>query len=119
MDECSFCKVVAREAPAKIVWETEDALAFEPLKLAAAGHVLLVSKKHVVGVLDIDSESWAKTVEVIPELSKYLLKTYAAAGINVLHATGKDAQQSVLHFHLHLVPRRPNDGLDLWFVGLV
>jgi len=32
----------------------------------------------------------------------------------VLHASGEDAQQSVFHFHMHLVPRRKNDGLDLW-----
>ena len=35
-------------------------------------------------------------------------------GVNILHASGKDAQQSVFHFYIHLIPRYPNDGLDLW-----
>ena len=38
-------------------------------------------------------------------------------GVNLLHAAGKDAQQSVFHFHLHVIPRYNNDGLDLWFHG--
>jgi histidine triad (HIT) family protein len=45
-----------------------------------------------------------------------LMAKHEATGINLLHATGKDAQQSIFHFHLHVVPRYPQDGLDLWFL---
>ncbi|MGB6881751.1 MAG: HIT domain-containing protein, partial [Microgenomates group bacterium] len=42
------------------------------------------------------------------------VKENHATGINILNASGKDAQQSVFHLHFHLVPRYLNDGLDMW-----
>lgn len=48
------------------------------------------------------------------KLSSQLLEEHTATGVNLLHASGKDAQQSVFHFHLHIVPRYKDDGLDLW-----
>lgn len=51
---------------------------------------------------------------VSKELSQKYQMEFDATGINILHASGKDAQQSVFHFHIHIVPRYPNDGLDLW-----
>lgn len=42
------------------------------------------------------------------------MKEYNATGINLLHAAGKDAQQSVFHFHFHLIPRHAGDGMDWW-----
>jgi histidine triad (HIT) family protein len=50
----------------------------------------------------------------IKELSLKLIRENDATGVNILNASGKDAQQSVMHLHFHIVPRYPNDGLDLW-----
>lgn len=50
-------------------------------------------------------------------MSQLVKDKLSATGVNILNASGKDAQQSVFHLHYHVVPRYKNDGLDLWFHG--
>lgn len=114
MDNCIFCKIIKKEAPAKIVFENDDILAFVPKEQISKGHTLLVPKNHFENIFDIDKTILEKLIVVSKDLSGQLAKENSATGINLLHASGKDAQQSVFHFHLHIVPRYENDGLDLW-----
>lgn len=114
MDNCIFCKINNKEAPAKIVFENDDILAFVPIKQVSKGHTLVVPKNHFENIFDINKNTLEKMIAVSKDLSGQLTKENNATGINLLHASGKDAQQSVFHFHLHIVPRYENDGLDLW-----
>jgi histidine triad (HIT) family protein len=68
-----------------------------------------------VNVFDIETDSLERLAGIAQKLSKEIVETHRATGVNLLNASGKDAQQSVFHFHLHIVPRYENDGLDLWF----
>ena len=115
MRDCVFCKITKKELSATIIFEDEDCFVFTPLDPITEGHVLIVPKKHFQGILDIDTNTINKITAVAQKIARDFIKEKGATGINLLHASGKDAQQSVFHFHLHLVPRRPNDGLDLWF----
>lgn len=114
MNNCIFCKINNKEAPAKIVFENDDILAFVPKEQVSKGHTLVVPKNHFENIFDIDKTTLEKLIAVSKDLSEQLIKENNATGINLLHASGKDAQQSVFHFHLHVVPRYENDGLDLW-----
>lgn len=114
MRDCVFCKIINKELPAAILFENEEFLAFLPIDQVSKGHTLLIPKKHQENVFDIDTKSFGRLAEVAQELSKKLVETNGATGINLLNANGKDAQQSVFHFHLHIVPRYEDDGLDLW-----
>jgi len=78
------------------------------------GHSVVIPKNHFENIFDINDEIFIKLAKVIKKLSIKLVKENRATGINILHASGKDAQQSVFHLHFHLVPRYPNDGLDMW-----
>jgi len=53
-------------------------------------------------------------VDTIKTISQKLKEKFNAEGINILHASGKVAQQSCFHFHFHLIPRYKDDGLDTW-----
>ena len=114
MNDCIFCKIVKKEAPATIVFEDADILAIVPLGAIAKGHTLVIPKVHSENVFDISHTDLASVAAVAKDLSKKIVAENNATGVNLLNASGKDAQQSVFHFHLHIVPRYPNDGYDLW-----
>ena len=115
MKDCVFCKIINKELPSKNVFEDKDVIAFETIQPVSKGHVLVVPKKHFENIFDIDKEVLQKLITVTKNLSEKLKIENKATGVNLLNASGKDAQQSVFHFHLHIVPRYKNDGLDLWF----
>jgi len=115
MRDCVFCKIAKKELTAAIIFEDEDCFAFAPLNPITEGHILIAPKKHFQDIFDIDTNTLTKITAIAQKIGREFIEEKRATGINLLHASGKDAQQSVFHFHLHLVPRRPNDGLDLWF----
>lgn len=114
MENCIFCKIVKGELEAKKVHENESALAFIPKDQVSKGHTLVIPKEHYESIFDIPEELLEKVMSISQELSQKYKMELGATGVNILHASGKDAQQSVFHFHIHVVPRYPNDGLDLW-----
>lgn len=115
MENCIFCKIIKGEAEAKKIYEDDFVLAFATRGPVSEGHTLVIPKEHCESILDISAESLAKVMEVARSLALKIKTEVGATGVNVLHAAGVDAQQSVFHFHLHIVPRFPDDGLDLWF----
>ncbi|NCO96531.1 MAG: HIT domain-containing protein [Candidatus Aenigmarchaeota archaeon] len=116
MTECSFCKIIAGKLPSNKIYENENVLAFAPLKdsIIAKGHMLVIPKKHYADFYDIPKEELHNIVDAIKIISQKLKEKYNAEGINILHASGKVAQQSCFHFHIHLIPRYKDDGLDTW-----
>lgn len=114
MAECIFCKIAEGSAPSNIVLEDDVVQAIVPKHEVSKGHLLVMPKEHYKDVLDIPSDVLEQIITVSQDLSKKSLKALGATGVNLLHASGKDAQQSVFHFHFHMVPRYPDDGLDLW-----
>ena len=112
MDNCIFCKIINKEFPCYNVYEDDDVLAIIPKDVEVYGHTLVIPKKHYVNLFDIDEETLHKLSSVVKKLSLQYQKTLWATGVNVLHASGKDAQQTVFHFHFHIFPRLENDGLD-------
>lgn len=115
MEDCIFCKIVNNESPASIVFEDDVSMVIEPIEPISKGHVLVIPKKHFVNLLDVDDETLSHLIVVSKNVGKDLLERHNAQGMNLLHAAGEYAQQSVFHFHFHVVPRYQDDKLDLWF----
>ncbi|GIW65487.1 MAG: hypothetical protein KatS3mg094_006 [Candidatus Parcubacteria bacterium] len=78
------------------------------------GHTLIVPKKHYESLYDIPEKDLIELIKTSKKLTLAYKRKIKATGVNLLHASGKDAQQSVFHFHLHLFPRFKNDNLDTW-----
>ena len=114
MENCIFCKIVAGEAPARVVYESDTILGFAPINEVAMGHSLLIPRAHFRDLFDMDEAVLADLSVAAKSLATQLIFEHGATGVNLLHASGVDAQQSVFHFHLHVVPRYPDDGLNLW-----
>lgn len=111
--DCIFCAIVRGESPAHIVRDTGDCLVFNPLNPVTLGHVLVIPKAHVEDALDspiITGATFARAAEYAA--------WQGAHGYNLITSKGVEATQSVFHLHVHVVPRRPADGLQLpWSVA--
>lgn len=112
--DCIFCKIIKKEIPSLVVYEDNDIISIIPKEMEVYGHILILPKNHYVNLFDMPEDQLKKVVNVAQKLSLHLKETLDATGINLLHASGKDAGQSVGHFHLHIFPRFSNDNIDAW-----
>jgi histidine triad (HIT) family protein len=99
---------------ATIVYEDDKIMAILPKEQISKGHTLLIPKEHFADIFEIPEDLFKNFTRILKSFSKALVAENQATGLNILNANGRDAQQSVPHLHFHLVPRYPNDGLDLW-----
>ncbi len=111
---CVFCDIIEKKIPSNVVFETANIICFLPSKMEAYGHTIIAPKKHFVGIYDIPDDVLADLIRTAKKLALHYREQLNAVGVNILHASGKGSQQSVFHFHLHLLPRFENDGLDTW-----
>ena len=101
-----FEKIVAREIPAKIIWEDEDAVAFHDVNPQAPVHVLIVPKKVIPRLADAtekDSRILGKLLLVARDVAK---KLDLSGGYRVVINSGPDAGESVPHLHVHVLGKR-------------
>ncbi|SDC93845.1 HIT family protein [Rhodococcus tukisamuensis] len=111
--ECAFCDVVDRSAPAHIVFEDADTVAFLDRRPVFKGHVLLVPRRHVAVLADLPAELIAPLFAVAQRLSSTVVDALGAQGSFV--AVNNVVSQSVPHLHVHVVPRTKGDGLRGFF----
>ncbi len=111
--DCIFCKIIAGEIPSIKVFEDDNTLAFMDINPLSEGHLLVVSKKHFTTLFDADDDSLAQIFSVVRKLAVALQKALGIDSLNLLQANGRWAVQSVPHFHVHVIPRRENDGVPL------
>ncbi|GAB2713137.1 histidine triad nucleotide-binding protein [Halomonas garicola] len=105
--ECLFCKMVEREVPADIVYEDEHVLAFNDINPQAPTHVLIIPKKHIATLNDMN-ESDLETVGRLQYVAAKLAKQngFAEDGYRVVMNCNKAGGQTVYHIHMHLLGGR-------------
>lgn len=113
MNECIFCRIVAGEAPAEVVYEDEAALAFMDVSPWSRGHLLVIPKRHARNLFDLPEEDGAAVMRAAIRIAPMLKRASNAAGLNLWQANERSAGQTVFHFHLHLLPRYVDDGIGL------
>ena len=112
MDNCIFCKIVSGQIPCYKFWEDENVLAFLDINPYVVGHVLVVPKKHFKWIWDMKYSEYLDLMESVKYLANVLKKAFETdwveemvAGIGVKHA------------HIHLFPRREDDGIGEFPMG--
>jgi histidine triad (HIT) family protein len=118
MENCIFCKIIKGEIPAVKIYEDERVFAFLELNPLAKGHALLIPKKHSQGIFDIDEEDLKGVAAAAKKIAFRLKEVLGAEGVNLVQRSGKAAEQGVFHFHLHIIPRKKGDKIDMdkwWF----
>jgi histidine triad (HIT) family protein len=108
---CIFCKIVAGEIPCFKLFEDAETLAFMDINPANDGHCLVIPKAHSPNVFEIAPEDFAAAARTATKVAKAVNAAVQPDGINLMQANGEGAGQSVGHFHLHIIPRRHDDGL--------
>lgn len=111
-NNCIFCKIIKKEIPSNILYEDDDFQVILDSSPATKGHAILLTKKHFKNLFDIDEETASKLFPVIIKVSKAMKEELACSGFNLVQNNGKDAGQTVFHFHIHLIPRYEDDGVD-------
>ena len=108
---CIFCTIVAKRAPAAIVYESDGAIAFLDIHPVTAGHTLVIPKKHCRNLFDLDDASGAAVMHASRVVARALRKAFNADGLTVLQSNERAGGQDVFHYHAHLAPRFVGDGL--------
>lgn len=109
---CIFCLIVARQAPASIVAETSEALAFMDVNQPTPGHVLVVPKAHftdIYDIYDLDAAAASAVFELTMQVARAVKTALKPDGVNLYQANGRAAGQDVFHFHMHVVARYAGD----------
>ncbi|MGT2888175.1 HIT family protein [Streptococcus didelphis] len=116
MEDCIFCKIINGDIPSSKVYEDEQVLAFLDITQTTPGHTLLVPKKHVRNVLEMDQETASLTFARLPKIARALKKATKAPAMNIINNNEDLAGQTVFHAHIHLLPRYDkNDGISIQY----
>lgn len=105
MKDCIFCKIVKGEIPSTKVYEDADFIAFLDIQPQSKGHTLIVPKLHYANLYELPDELAAKVLPLAKKLSLRLNEKFKPQGLNAMQNNGEIAGQTVMHYHLHLVPR--------------
>ena len=106
-----FTKIINREIPAEILYETDHVLAMLDIRPIHFGHALVIPKLHCNDFLAVPGESFHDLMRVSQLIARAVVRTYGLEGFNVFSNNGRIAGQSVFHFHMHVVPRYPGDAI--------
>ncbi|HWR15724.1 MAG TPA: HIT family protein [Terriglobales bacterium] len=107
--KCRFCEIVQGSATAEVVYEDDNLVAFLDHAPLTSGHCLLIPRKHFESLLEMPPDLLAFTFTRTQTLAMALMKAMGAEGM--LIASNTVVQQTVPHFHVHLVPRWHDDEL--------
>jgi histidine triad (HIT) family protein len=111
--DCIFCRIAAGELPSTRVDEDERTIAFMDINPATRGHVLVIPREHSTDLLDIGEEDLAAVASMGQRIAARATERLGADGVNLLNSCGRIAWQTVLHFHLHVIPRYASDAMRL------
>lgn len=107
MSDCLFCKIAARQIPADIVLDSEDALAFRDIDPQAPQHVLVIPKRHIARLADLDHGDSAAVGSLVTQAVKLAHDLgMEESGYRMVINNGEEAGQSVWHLHIHLLSGR-------------
>ena len=102
METCIFCKIIKNEIPSSKVYENDDILAFKDINPQAPVHIIVIPKKHIENILELNDESLlTKIHKAIKEIVKE--QNLDKQGFRLVTNTGEDACQTVKHLHFHIL----------------
>ena len=109
--DCIFCKIANKEIQKELIYEDENFIAFLDISPRAEGHTLIIPKKHYKTLLDMPNTLGNELQEAIKKISLDLTKQGKAQGFNILTNVNEVAGQVVHHLHVHIIPRKKDDGI--------
>ena len=113
---CIFCEIIAGNIPSKKVYEDEDVLAILDISQTTKGHTLVMPKKHYENFLQMPENEFKTLMGKVQLVSKKVIENMNAKGCNTLINTNEVSGQTVLHTHVHIIPRYDEtDSIEIKF----
>jgi histidine triad (HIT) family protein len=102
--DCIFCKLIAGTIPSKKIYEDDYILAFHDIEPLAAVHALIIPKKHIPTMNDVEHEDWS-LISGIHRVAQQIARELgiAESGYRLVNNCGKEGGQEVYHIHYHLL----------------
>ena len=117
-EDCIFCKIANGEIPSKALYEDDQFKVILDLGPATKGHALILPKEHAANLFELPEETAADAMKLAKKMASIMKEKLNADGFNLVQNNGETAGQTVMHFHLHLIPRYKDDGQHiLWEPG--
>jgi len=110
MENCIFCKIINNELPSYTVYEDELVKVFLDINPSTDGDLLLIPKKHIVTVDEIDDELMLNFLKIEKEIYNLLKEKLNCEGLTIVQNNGHG--QEVKHLHIHLTPRYTGDLME-------
>lgn len=110
MADCIFCKIANGEIPSTQVYADENFRVVFDISPANKGHLLILPKAHAANVCELPAQTAAKVLPLAAKLGAAQKEALGAEGFNLVVNTGEAAGQTVMHFHMHVIPRYAEDG---------
>ncbi|MBQ8030635.1 MAG: HIT family protein [Butyrivibrio sp.] len=115
MDSCIFCKIANGEIPSNTIYEDDKFRVILDNGPATKGHALVLPKEHYANLFEMPEELLADAAKVAKKVASDIKDKLSCDGLNLVQNNGETAGQTVMHFHLHIIPRYENDGQHiLW-----
>ena len=112
-NDCIFCAIADRTAQATVVEADDHTIAFLDVNPATRGHALVIPRAHFRNLYDVPEEDLTRTVLMARRLAVRMKDKLGADGVNIINSCEAAAWQTVLHFHVHVIPRYEGDPLKL------
>lgn len=112
---CIFCKIINKEIPSQVVYEDDMFLAILDISQATKGHTIIMTKKHFANILETDDSYLEQYLIVTKKVMEILERSFHPAGFNVLNNCQEIAGQTVMHTHIHVIPRYKTDDITIEF----
>lgn len=109
MNNCSFCDIARGSAPARVVYETQETLAFFPLAPAVVGHTLVIPRAHIPDIWSLSDTQAGSVAIATLSVARAVRRALRPNGMNIINSNGAAASQTVEHLHFHVVPRWDDD----------
>lgn len=108
-ETCVFCKIANGEIPSYTLYEDEDCRIILDISPATKGHSLLIMKDHYENLYELPEEKVAKAFAIVKRMTMKLKEGLQCDGMNIVQNNERVAGQTVMHFHIHIIPRYAND----------
>lgn len=117
-ENCIFCKIANGEIPSRTIYEDDQFRVILDLAPATKGHALILPKEHYANLYELPEDIAAKVMRLAKKEVTLITKKLGCDGFNLMQNNGEVAGQTVMHFHMHMIPRYKHDGQRIaWIPG--
>ena len=105
-NNCIFCKIVQKKAPASIVYEDKQTMAFMSIQPITLGHTLVIPKNHYENIYEICEEEIGYLYKIVKKITHSIKESFGTDGVRIIQNNGSIAGQVIFHMHVHIIPMK-------------